>query len=386
MKPKIALITIRYGINVGGGAETLVRNYAEVLTQKYEVDVITTKAIDHLSWGNHFETDFEIINGVNVRRFGVDFERKMDDEFFKMMGRLNSDESNLELGEKFMKIQGPYSTPMLEFLKKHKSDYKYFIYCPYLYSPTFFGLRITPANKNVLIPAAHDEPFLHFQIIGEEFENLSKVIFLTEEEEDLIMSIYPGFYETTVTGMSINIAKKSLDFKQKNSINYPYIIYVGRIEEGKGVHELIRFFQKYKKENPSDLKLVLVGKSIMTISEDKDIVHLGYLSEEDKIAAIDASKVLILSSQFESFSIVTLEAMKAGKAVLVNGLCQVLKGHMLKSNAGLWYENEHMFVKALDYILKNPDKAKEMGKNGKKYVDLNYSSEIINQKILEFLE
>lgn len=384
-KEKVAVVTIRYGIGIGGGAETLARKYAEALTRYYQVDVITTKAVNHVTWANELKEDTEIINDVTVKRFPVDFERKMDAEFFNIQAELDKNPWNIELGLKFMKIQGPYSSSLLEYLQSNKDDYKYVLYCPYLYATTFFGLQNTNKSSNVLIPAAHDEPFLHFHIMRQLFNNVSKVIFLTEEEEKLVQELYPGKYKTAIIGMGIESAIPSPDFLKRNNIKNPYIIYVGRIEEGKSVNELIEYFIRYKSQNKTDLDLILVGKSIMPIPDRKDIIHLGYLSEEDKIAAIKNSEFLVLSSQFESFSIVTLEALLAQTPVLVNGKCEVLKGHCLKSNAGLWYTNYEEFELAVKYFIEHEDERKEMSENGKKYVEVNYSIDTINQKLINFL-
>ncbi len=50
-------------------------------------------------------------------------------------------------------------------------------------------------------------------------------------------------------------------------------------------------------------------------------------------------RLLILPSKFESLSISVLEAMTLSKPVIVNGICDVLKGHCVKSNGGLYYKN-----------------------------------------------
>ena len=46
MMRRIALVNQRYGLEVNGGSEYYTRLIAERLTDHYQVDVITTKAID----------------------------------------------------------------------------------------------------------------------------------------------------------------------------------------------------------------------------------------------------------------------------------------------------------------------------------------------------
>jgi hypothetical protein len=47
---KVALVVQRYGPEVHGGAETLARRMAELLAEHVELEVLTTCAIDYLTW------------------------------------------------------------------------------------------------------------------------------------------------------------------------------------------------------------------------------------------------------------------------------------------------------------------------------------------------
>ena len=48
-----------------------------------------------------------------------------------------------------------------------------------------------------------------------------------------------------------------------------------------------------KKRRPdSGLKLVLMGKPVCEIPKDKDIISLGFVSEEDKFSGISGAYVL----------------------------------------------------------------------------------------------
>lgn len=73
---KIAIIVQRYGIEVNGGAEYHARILAEELNKKHQVTVLTTKALDYISWDNYYVDATEIINGVTVKRFKTDYSRK----------------------------------------------------------------------------------------------------------------------------------------------------------------------------------------------------------------------------------------------------------------------------------------------------------------------
>ena len=160
------------------------------------------------------------------------------------------------------------------------------------------------------------------------------------------------------------------------------MIYVGRIDNGKGCDILFSYFEQYKKEHPeSDLKLVLIGKSVIPLPEDSNIISLGYLSEIDKFDAIMASDFLIMPSKYESLSIALLESFAVKKPVLVNGECEVLKAHCLKSGGGLYYLGYHDFCTNLMKLESDPDYREIMGKKGYAYVINNYQWDIIIAKL-----
>ena len=71
-KNKICFVVQRYGLEVNGGAELHCKQLAEKMTPLYEVHVLTTKAIDYMTWRNEYNQDEENIEGVHVHRFPVD--------------------------------------------------------------------------------------------------------------------------------------------------------------------------------------------------------------------------------------------------------------------------------------------------------------------------
>ncbi|WP_026499062.1 glycosyltransferase family 4 protein [Butyrivibrio sp. WCD2001] len=383
---KICFVIQRYGTEVNGGAETLCKQLAERMTDRYEVHVLTTKAIDYMTWKDEYKADEEDINGVKVRRFSVKKCRNI--RIFNAINwvflhRMLSP----ALENRWITEQGPYVPELLDYIRDHKDDYEAFIFMTYLYYPIVKGISIVP-EKSIVLPLAHDEPFLRMRIFDDVFKLPKAFLFETDEERDLVRRKYNNYhipYRLGGAGVEVPDRVCGEDFKKKYGLDN-YIIYAGRIDEGKNCKELFDFFLKYKKAHPDDLKLVLIGKPVIEIPNHPDIVPLGFVSEQDKFDGMAGSKFLVLPSKFESLSIVVLEAFSLGKPVLVNGECEVLKGHCDKCGGGFYYTNYYGFESKSLQLLRNPELRDEMGEKGKEYVNTRFRWNIICGKLAELIE
>ena len=72
---KVALVVQRYGVEVLGGAETLARRIAELIAPRVDLEVLTTCAVDYLTWADHYPAGATEVNGVRVLRFEVPVPR-----------------------------------------------------------------------------------------------------------------------------------------------------------------------------------------------------------------------------------------------------------------------------------------------------------------------
>ncbi|MGU3471608.1 glycosyltransferase family 4 protein [Paenibacillus sp. D51F] len=384
MKPKIALVVQRYGLEVNGGSEYSCRLYAEKLFENYEVEILTTKAKDYMTWENYYTEDIEELNGVVVRRFKTNHPRNVA-EFNRFSEKLYSNSERTIYDElEWMRLQGPVSYDLLSYIKNFKDEYCAFIFFTYTYFTTFFGLQLVP-DKSILIPTAHDEPPIHLSIYQPFFHLARKHFFLTEEEMNFVHKKFNNEYiPSEILGIGIDPISYEASFFE-NRINSNYIIYVGRIDESKGCKELFDYFIRYKEEHPSNLKLVLVGKPVLKVPTNKDIISLGFIDDKEKAAAIYYSDFLIMPSKYESLSLVVLEAFLFKKAVLVNAHSEVLKGHCEKSNGGLYYQDYEEF-KACLQVMEDKNFLNILGKNGEAYVKENYTWEKTMNKMIMSIE
>ena len=387
MKKKILFVVQRYGLEVNGGAELHCRQLAERLKDEYGVSVLTTCAIDYVTWKNEYKEGIEYINGVKVIRKKVDFERNQK-EFNKISAKLNNEKDNINLGIEWQKSQGPHSSELIKYLKAHKDDYNVIIFLTYLYYTTYFGLQVAP-EKSILIPTAHDEPPIYYSIFNETFNLPRAILYSTTTERDFVNKRFKNNYiKSDIVGLGVDINENTqdIDLEKTFGIKDDFVIYVGRIDESKGCKEMFEYFLEYKKNYKNNLKLVLAGKNVMNIPKHKDIIALGFVSEEEKVNLIKQAKLLVLPSKFESLSLSTLEAMFLGTPVLLNGECKVLKEHAVLSNGGLYFENKYEFIETLNFIITHPEISKKMGENGIKYVENNYKWDVVMEKLKKAIE
>lgn len=382
-KKRIALVNQRYGLEVNGGSEYFTRQLAEHLKGLYEVEVLTTKALDYITWQDYYQEDTEQIHGVTVRRFSVSHPRNVWG--MRLYRRLHQYlPMNREYwGKRWVDAQGPCCPGLLQYIETHKEDYEVIIFVTYLYYPAVMGLPLA-AERALLIPTAHDEPYIYFPVYNKLFDLAKGIVYLTPEEKAFVESRFPVAQKIScICGTGIEIPEKVDDkiYRDKYGLRQPYVIYVGRVDVEKGCQEMFQIFKAYKKKYPdSPLKLVLMGKSAMDIPPDKDIIYQGFVSEEDKFNGISGAEALWLPSKYESLSIAVLEAMSLGVPVIVNGRCPVLKGHCERSKAGLFYRNEEEAVMEL-YEMEYGSGRQKMSANAKKYVSENYQWNITVKRI-----
>ena len=383
-KKKIAFVCQRYGLEVNGGAELHCRQVAERLVPYYDVTVYTTCAMDYMTWANEYPPGESELNGVHVRRFRV--ARGRDKNLLLLSEKVFFDPDHTDKEEKkWIDGQGPYCPKLVKMLEKEHLQYKRVIFMTYLYYLTATGMPLGFENA-LMIPTVHDEYPVHMRCYNPVFESCKGFIWNTEEEKRFAEKRFPKIRTTPgiMAGVGVDIPEGTLPEIPNVLKGKEYIVYVGRIDESKGCGDLFAFFRKYRDEHGRGLKLALIGKPVIDIPEDEDIIHLGFVSEETKFAVIRDSLALVLFSRFESLSMVVLESMMMRRPVLVNGYSEVLKGHCVRSNAGLYFNSYPEFAGALNYLRDHPEAYAEMCENGEKYVRQNYQWDVIIRKYRQF--
>jgi FkbM family methyltransferase len=392
---RVAIVVQRCHESVVGGSESLAWNYATLLRDTCDVDVLTTTALEISEWANVLPAGREQRDGVNIVRFAVtvgrsaywgELYRRLREGFNPFaVGRHRNGEPGLRprwtlaLQEEFIKHQGPYSEPLNKYLATHWREYQSIIFVTYLYPTTYFGLYRLPPRVALFAPTLHDEEPAYLTAFKHAAHRARELIWLTEAESRVGRKLW-GDLPGRVIGMSVDT-----HLREAAPAPVPYLLYCGRVDPNKGCAELFEFYFKYKRATRSRLRLVITGTPDMPIPPHPDIDFRGFVSTEEKFQLMAGASVFVIPSPNESFSIVTLEAMAQRTPVLASAASEVMVDHIQRSGAGSTYCDYPSFAAALDMLLGSASQRREMGNRGREYVVANYTITAIQNRLNDLI-
>ena len=388
---KIGFVAPWYGEKIPGGAEMELRGLIHHLQDAgVELEVLTTCIKDFMcNWNDNFHKPGDYVEaGISIKRFKV---RRGNHDIF---GRINNKllhNVTPSLAEEHAFIEEIVrSTDLEEYIKNHAEEYSLFIYIPYMFGTTYHGVMACP-QKAVIIPCLHDENYAYMSVYKKCFEKSRGMIFHAKPESILAHKLYRlDKVKNAVLGEGVDtdLSGNSERFREKYGINEPFILYAGRKDKTKNVDLLVRYFERYKKENLSDLQLVMIGPAQIDIPTSicADVHDLGFVPLQDKYDAYTAAHMLCQPSKNESFSLVIMESWLAGRPVLVSTECAVTANFAEESNGGFHFNDYYQFEAQVNYLLENPDIATRMGTQGREYVISNFSWDVIVDKYMRFFK
>jgi len=384
----VAFVPPRYGLEVIGGAETLVRCLAEELQRRgYPVEILTTCAIDPYTWKMHYPPGIEHIHGVTVRRFHNQ-SRNMDRKLVKTQQEIAEGARISRRRQEYWIRNVVTSEALRAFLRENEDGYRAFVFAPYLFGTTYEGV-MEVKDKAYIIPCLHDEPYAHLTIFKKMMHAARGVMFNSEPEMQLVQRLYGEKVRGRVVGMGFEpFTADGRRFRDKYNLEGDFILYAGRRDVAKNTFLLMRYFCNYIHNTGRDIKLVMIGEPRVNVpySFRERIIDIGPVDERDKRDAYAAATVLCNPSIQESFSIVIMEAWLVGIPCLVHGDCAVTRYHMERSEGGLWFTDYPSFHEALDILCEREELRGIMGRRGRDYVLSNFNWDQVVQNFFAALE
>lgn len=195
---------------------------------------------------------------------------------------------------------------------------------------------------------------------------------------------------------AFDISKKdeySREIKEKYGISedVPVIGFVGRLGREKGCHELLIAFKRVKEVFPK-AKLLFVGpiekKETMEpdvldyFENNDDIIKTGRVTNVEKYTS--AMDVYVLPSYREGFGMGVIEASAMGVPVVVTqypGPSSAMKEGI--SGYSVPVKDVTKLTDYILYLLRNPELAKELGRQGREWVEDQFDQKVFIEKYME---
>jgi len=411
---RLLFVVQRYGAEVAGGAEAACRELAWRLAGRgHDVHVLTSCAQSYVDWANAYPEGDTVIDGVKVHRLAV--ARPREDRFFGPMNARavwGTKPNPMFVQEEWMRLQGPDVPGVVPWLAERAGWFDVVVFVTYLYATTWSGLPVAAGlAPTVLLPAAHDEPPFWLAMFDLLLRLPTAFAFLTAEEQALVQRRARVERPSSVIGLGVDLdaTGDGARFRARLGIGErPYLLYIGRLDPGKGSDELYDYFVTYKARlaartagggqvegavsgavergtgRPAvglapgdDLALVVVGEPVKPLGAHPDVMCTGFVADDIKVDAIDGCTALVMPSYFESFSLVLAEAWAQSKPALVNGRCDVLVGQAQRSEGAIPYEGFAEFEAAVELVLEHPTLQADLGLRGRRYVASRYDWDIV---------
>jgi phosphatidylinositol alpha-mannosyltransferase len=185
---------------------------------------------------------------------------------------------------------------------------------------------------------------------------------------------FPGDYQIIPNGVDLDRFTSAQPFEELRDGRTLNILFVGRLEQRKGLIHLLKAYHRLRKRKV-DARLLVVGagpklreyKRFVGLRGIRDVEFLGRASDEDKVRYFASADIYCApNTGQESFGIVLLEAMAAGVPIVasdIHGFKRVIERNV----QGMLVEpsNPRALAAALYALARDPDLRHEMGDAGR---------------------
>jgi glycosyltransferase involved in cell wall biosynthesis len=165
---------------------------------------------------------------------------------------------------------------------------------------------------------------------------------------------------------------------QRYQVNYPFLLYAGRVSPHKNVVRMIEAFSALKAELEKgdaypELKLIIIGddlsgnpdlrRTVVRSGVQNDVRFLGFIPIEVLRIFYDAAKIFVFPSLYEGFGLPPLEAMAHGTPVVTSNVSSLPE---VVGNAAVLVNPENVFeiMRALHRVLMDQSLRERMKERG----------------------
>lgn len=370
------MIKILFCINSlknSGGMERVLVNKANYFAKKkdYEISIVTTNQREDKSF-------YKLEKNIKLYDLNINYDLDINKGFIQRIFP-------------FLKKQKEHKRKLINLLKKENFDIVISLGC----EETFFLPKIKDNSKKIReVHFNKDYRKILVESFNKNFLYKLKALIDTKREENLIDN-YDEFIVLTEedkkkwNNPKVKVIPNSLSFYSEivSSLKNKKIISVGRLDEQKGYDILIKVWQKIHNKIPEwqieiygdgDKKVELQNK-IKEYKLEKSFILMGK-AKNIQSKYLDSS-IYVMSSRYEGFGMVLIEAMVCGLPIVSFdcpcGPKDIIRdrenGYICRFN-----DLDEMAERILD-LANSFDKRKKMGEISRK-LSLNYDE----NKIMEF--
>jgi phosphatidylinositol alpha-mannosyltransferase len=229
-------------------------------------------------------------------------------------------------------------------------------------------------------------------LLRNSFSKLDGRIAVSGPALSFVRRAFPGDYRVIPNGIEVarfSTVAPPLEELQDGKTN---ILFVGRLEKRTGLKYLLGAYSKLKWSHPNT-RLLVVGpgnpepEAYRFIAERsiEDVVFLGPVSYQDLPRYFQVADIFCSpATGKESFGIVLLEAMAAGKPIVASDI-EGYSSVMTHGREGLMVppRDEEALQASLETLLEDPSLREEMGSRGSQTA-LQYDWEKVTAQIIEY--
>jgi glycosyltransferase involved in cell wall biosynthesis len=215
---------------------------------------------------------------------------------------------------------------------------------------------------------------LHFRLTRHVLKRASRILAVSNYTKSEIEKLF------SVSGTRIEVVYNAIDERflrghasaaerqrlaERYLVNYPFLLYTGRISPHKNLVRIIEAFsalkvQLEKEEKFTDLKLIIIGdelskhpdlrRTVVRSGVQNDVRFLGFIPIEMLRVFYDAAKIFVFPSLYEGFGLPPLEAMAHGTPVVTSNTTSLPE---VVGNAAVLVNPENVFeiMRALHRVL-----------------------------------
>jgi phosphatidyl-myo-inositol alpha-mannosyltransferase len=230
-------------------------------------------------------------------------------------------------------------------------------------------------------------------IVKRRVRKLHGRIAVSNTAQRFVGSYFPGDYTVIPNGIDLEWWQRPAKPLERFADGRPNVLFLGRLENRKGLKYLIRAFQQVRQEVPG-ARLIVAGDGRLRAGFERyvwrhdleaDVFFTGYIAAEERPRYFASADVFCApSTGQESFGIVLLEAMACGKPIVasnIDGYRDVVTNR--REGMLVPVKDEDALAGALVELLSNPVRRQEMAERGRQTVQ-QYSWSRVAKWILDY--